>query len=60
MSEKSRTPDVPANPGTHPPVLVREATLTTDAIFQINTVKLYIPVATLSTNDSNKFFKYLK
>ena len=51
-SELSRTPKV----GTDNPV---DATLTTDATFQINNTKLYVPEVTLSINDA-KFYENIK
>ena len=51
-SELSRTPKV----GTDNPV---DATLTTDATFQINNTNLYVPEVTLSINDA-KFYENIK
>ena len=44
----------------NPPTDHVSATSTTEAAFQINSVKGYIPVITLSINDSITFLEYLK
>ena len=43
--------DNPARPAINAP---------TNATFQIKDIKLYVPVATLSTEDDNKFLEQLK
>ena len=45
------TPRVPGDPDVDPPVPGEEAIQTTSATLQINNVKLYVPVVTLSIND---------
>ena len=57
ISEISRTPDVPTNPGADRPVLATEATLATG---QISNAKLQVLIVTLSINDDIKFLNYLK
>ena len=42
------------------PVVYEMATATTGAIFQINNVKVYVPVVTLSINDNIKFLENIK
>ena len=41
----------------YPPVSYREATLSTEAAFQVKNTKLYAPVITLSINDNIKFLE---
>ena len=60
ISEISKTPDVPANADANVPIPAREATLTTGATFEISNTKLYVPVVTLSINDSIKILEHLK
>ena len=60
ISETSRTHEAASNPGANPPVLDRDTTLTTKAIFQLNIAKLYVSVVTLSINNNIKFLEYLK
>ena len=53
MSEISRTAElVRDNPV--------EPTITTGALFKINSAKLYVPVITLSENDNIKFLENIK
>ena len=52
ISVKSR---VVGDPDANPPVPVVAAIQTTGAMFQVNNVKLYVPVVTLSINDNIKF-----
>ena len=52
--EKYRTPEIPANPNANPPNPLIQATATIGATFQVNNVKLYVPVVTLSSNDNIK------
>ena len=56
ISEISRTAAVSANP----PNLARAEMSTTSALFQINSAKLHVSVATLSINDNIKFLENLK
>ena len=42
------------------PVLGKETILTTGAKFQINNVKLSVPVVTFSINDNIEFLEHLK
>ena len=51
------TPRIPPNPDTNPLVQKVVAIQTTSATFQINNVKLYAPVVTLSINDNIKFLE---
>ena len=60
LTEIYRTPEVAGNPGANPPVLAREATLTTGATFQINNAKFYVPIVTLSFSENIKFLEHLK
>ena len=53
LSEMSRTSEVYANPTADPPIAY--APPTSNATFQINSGKLYVPVVTLSINDNIKF-----
>ena len=55
ISEISITPAVSGNTDAIPPVLKVAAIQATGATFQINNVKLYVPVVPLSTNDNIKF-----
>ena len=48
---------MPGNPDVNPPVQEMPAIQTTSATFQINNVKLYVPVFTLSINDNIKFLE---
>ena len=54
LSEISRTSEVYANPAADPPIAYAPPT-TSNATFQINSGKLYVPVVTLSINDNIKF-----
>ena len=59
LSQINRTPAVPANPNetlANPRI---RATSSSEAKFQINNAKLYVPVVTLSI-DNNIFFKKIK
>ena len=56
MSEILRTSEVPANP----PNPRTGPTSTSDATFQINNVKLYVLVVTLSTNNNIKILEKIK
>ena len=60
ISEISRTAALTANPDTNPPVQVREDTITTSAVFQMNNAELYVPVIILTINDNIKFLEHLK
>ena len=60
ISETSRTHEATGNPCVNSPVADRDATLTTEAIFQLNIAKLYVSVVTLSINNNIKFLEYLK
>ena len=51
---------VAVNLGENPPVQATEAALTTRAKFQINNAKTYVPVFTLSVNDTIKCLEYIK
>ena len=42
------------------PVVYKVATATTTVTFQINNVKFYVPVVTLSLNDNIKFLENIK
>ena len=42
------------------PVQAREAIQITEATFQINNAKLYVPLVTLSINDNIKFLENIK
>ena len=53
IPEISKTPADPANPSV-------PATDTAGATFQIHNVKFYVPVVTLSINDSIKFSENVK
>ena len=57
ISEISITPRVPGDPDSDPPVLDVEAIQTISATFQINNVKLYVPVVTLFINDNIKLLE---
>ena len=48
------------NPKANPPVSAVAATKATSATFQINNAKRYVPVVTLSINDSIKFFENIR
>ena len=48
------TPRIPINPNANPPVQEVAAIQTTGATFQINNVKRYVSVVTLSINDNIK------
>ena len=54
------TPEIGANPAAIPPIAHAPATSTTTTIFQINSTKIYVPVVTLSINDSIKFLQNLR
>ena len=60
VSDISRTAEVPANPCANPPTNRISPTQTTRAIFQINIVKLCVPVNILSINDDIKFLENVK
>ena len=51
---------IPGNPDANLPVPVVAAIQTTGATFQINNVKLYVPVATLSINHNIHFLENIK
>ena len=46
--------EIPANPVANPPPDRIPSTQTNNAIFQITSAKLYVPVVTLSINDNIK------
>ena len=50
-------PEIPANPTDNPPTDRTLPTQISKATFQINNVKLYDPVVTLSINDNIKFLE---
>ena len=60
ISEMSITPRIAGNQDANPPALDVAAIQTTGAIFQINNVKLYVPVVALSINDNIKFLENIK
>ena len=60
ISEISKRPAVDGNPNANPSVQAREEIQTTGATFQINNVKLYVPVATLLINNNIKFSENIK
>ena len=60
ISEISITPKIIGNPRNNLPVLAMEARQTTEATFQINNAKLYVPVVTLSIKDNIKFLENIK
>ena len=60
ISKISMIPGLPANPGANPPVQVIEVMQTTGIAYQINNIKLYGPVVTLSINDNIKFLENMK
>ena len=59
LSEISRTSEVYANPAADPPIAYAPPT-TSNATFQINSGKLYVPVVTLPINDNIKFLQNIK
>ena len=44
ISQISRTPVVAANPNVNPPFQAATATKTSNATFQVNSTKLYVPI----------------
>ena len=54
------------NPATAPPIAQAQATSATNALFQINSTKLYVPVVTwtikyiVATLTINNYIKYLE
>ena len=60
LSEICKTPEVPANPNPNPLNPFIQTTATTGATFQINNLKLYVPVVTMSINDNTKFLENIK
>ena len=58
--EIPKTAAVAANQNANPPVQARATTRITGAIFQITSSKLYVPLITLSTNDTIKLIENLK
>ena len=60
MSKVSLTPRIPANPDANASFQDVGAIQPTRTSFQINNVKLYVPVVTLSINDNIKFLENLK
>ena len=60
ISQIYKTPEDPANPIANPPNPLIQATQTTEATFQINTAKRYVPVVTLSINDEIKFLENIE
>ena len=60
ISQIYKTPEDPANPIANPPNPLIQATQTTEATFQINTAKRYVPVVTLSINDDIKFLENIE
>ena len=60
ISEIFNTPEIDANPPAVLPNGHAPATSTTSALFQINSTKLYVPVVTLSINNSIKFLENRK
>ena len=60
ISEISTTHRVTGDPNANPTFPDMEAIQTTGATFQINNVKLYVPVATLSINDKITFLENIK
>ena len=55
----SRKPEVGTNPGANPS-FAHAQTTATNASFQMNSAKFYIPIVTLSINDDIKFLEKLK
>ena len=60
MSEIFVTSRIAADPDAYPPVTGVIATERTGATFQINNVKLYVPIATLLIDDDIKFLENIK
>ena len=60
ITEISITPAVAENLSVNLPVQAREAIQITEATFQINNAKLYVPLVTLSINDNIKFLENIK
>ena len=60
ISETYKTPEVSANPDPNPPNPLIQAEAPTNATFQINNAKLYVPVVTLSLNDNIKILENVK
>ena len=60
ISEISRTDRVASNKNANPSVSEVAATATTEAKFQVNNVKIYVSVVTLSINDNVKFLENTK
>ena len=54
------TPREVGDPDANPPVQSRAAIQTNGGTFQINNIKLYVPVVTLSINDNIRFLENLK
>ena len=50
---------VAANPAASPPALAEPATSTTVTTFQMNSMKLYVPVVTLYINNNIIFLEHL-
>ena len=55
ISEIYKTPEIATNPPTQ-----TESATTTEGAFQINSVKLFVPVVTLSKNKNMKSLEHLK
>ena len=60
ISEISRTASVASNKNANPSVSEVAVTATTEATSQINNVKIYVPVVTLSIKDNAKFLENTK
>ena len=60
ISEISIIPRITGNPDTNPPVQEVAAIQTAGPTVQINNVKLYVPVVTLSVNDNIIFLENVK
>ena len=60
ISEIHKTREVPANPNANPPNLIIQVTAATGTTFQINYVKLYVPIVTLSINNNINFLENIK
>ena len=59
-SEISRTSEIAADPAVNSAIVHVPATFTTGKTFQINNVKLHVPVVTLSINEKIKFLEHLR
>ena len=58
MSDISRKPEVGTNAAANPS-FAHALTTATNARFQMNSAKFYIPIVTLSINDAIKFLEKL-